>query len=266
MKSFFLRGLAAASMAFGGAASAAVLVASYGFGDSLAADQAGVASLLAIDPTAVAAFEDATVFGSSRRVYTWGGSGGSASTQGGFSLNTTGLLSYDNYSVEMVFRFSELAKFGGGWRRIVDTQNRTSDNGFYVSPDEVLEVYPVVNGTTKFTTGVFHTVVLTNFVVGGVREVKAYLDGVLELESDTDQLNLNGLSNPDHLLHFFVDNSSGPAQLEWAAGSIASLRLFDGIIIPTGVPEPASMTLVLLALGGLAAARHGQPRKPTPSN
>jgi hypothetical protein len=237
-----------------------VLVASYGFGDSLAADQAGVASLVAIDPTAAATFEDATVFGSSRRVYTWGGSGSAASTQGGFSLNTTGLVSYDNYSVEMVFRFAELAKFGGGWRRIVDTQNRTSDNGFYVAPEEVLEVYPVVMGSTKFTTGDFHTVVLTNFVVGGVREVKAYLDGVLELESDTDQLNLDGLSNPDHLLHFFVDNSSGPAQLEWAAGSIASLRLFDGIITPTGVPEPGSVTLVLLALAGLSAEQRRRAR------
>ncbi len=253
MKSFLLRSLVSASVVFSGAASAAVLVASYGFNDSLAADQSGVASLVAIDPMAANHFESAVVNGSSQRVYTWGGVGASPDTQGGFSLDTTGLLSYDNYSVEMVFRFNELAQFGGGWRRIIDTQNRQSDNGFYVAPELVLEVYPVVDGHTLFTTGDFHNVVLTNFVVNGVREVKAYLDGVLELQSDTDQLNLDNANNPGHLLNFFVDNFVVAPQ-EWAAGSIASLRVYDGIIIPTGVPEPASAALVLLALGGLAGS------------
>lgn len=253
MKSFLLRGLAVASVVFSGAASAAVLVASYGFNDSLAADQSGVASLVAIDPMAAAQFETAVVNGSSQRVYTWGGNGASPTTQGGFSLDATNLLSYDNYSVEMVFRFSELAQFGGGWRRIVDTQNRQSDNGFYVAPNNVLQVYPVVDGSTVFTTGDFHNVVLTNFVVNGVREVKAYLDGVLELQSDTDQLNLDNANNPGHLLNFFVDNFVVAPQ-EWAAGSIAALRVYDGIIIPNAVPEPASAALALLALGGLAAS------------
>lgn len=253
MKSCLLRVLAAAGLFVSGAASAAVLVASYGFNDSLAADQAGVASLVAIDPTGANQFETAVVNGNTQRVYTWGGVGSSPSTQGGFSLDTTGLLSYDNYSVEMVFRFNELAQFGGGWRRIIDTQNRVSDNGFYVAPGNVLEVYPVVDGSTVFTTGDFHTVVLTNFVVNGVREVKAYLDGVLELESNTDQLNLDNANNPGHLLNFFVDNYVDAPQ-EWAAGSIASLRVYDGIIVPSSVPEPASAALVLLALAGLAGA------------
>lgn len=247
-----LRGMVASLLVWGSAAHAAVLVASYGFNDSLAANQSGAPSLVAIDPQGVGAFETALVNGVSQRVYTWGGNGSSPTTQGGLSVDTTGLLSYDNYSVEMVFRFSELAQFGGGWRRIIDTQNRQSDNGFYVDPNNVLEVYPVVGGTTPFTTGDFHNVVLTNFVVNGIRQVRAYLDGVLELESDTDQLNLDNANNPGHLLHFFVDNLNGPAQQEWAAGSIASLKLFDGIIVPNRVPEPASAVLVLLALGGLA--------------
>jgi hypothetical protein len=257
MQPIFWRGLLAAGVLCSGVSQAAVLVGSYGFNDTLAADQSGVASLVAIDPAAANHFETATVNGSSQRVYHWGGSGADPSTQGGFSLDTTGLVSYDNYSVEMLFRFDTLPAFGTGWRRIVDTQNRQSDNGFYVAPDfenNVLQVFPVVNGHTTFTTGEFHNVVLTNFVVNGVREVKAYLDGVLELESDTDQLNLDNANNPGHLLNFFVDNLSGPAQLEWAAGSIAALRLYDGIIVPTRVPEPASAALVLLALGGLAAA------------
>lgn len=253
MRSTLMRGLLVAGLISCGVAQAAVLVASYGFADTLAADQVGAPALVPIDPAGSAIFETAQVNGSSQRVYTWGGSGASPERQGGFSLDATGLLSYDNYSVELLFRFNEMPQFGGGWRRIIDTQNRSSDNGFYVAPEQTLEVYPVVLGNTVFSTGEFHSVVLTNFVVNGVRAVKAYLDGVLELESDTDQLNLNGVDNPGHLLHFFVDNLQGPAQLEWAAGSIASLRLYDGIINPA--PEPAGAALALLALGGLAAVR-----------
>jgi hypothetical protein len=248
----FLRGLLAAGLLWGGAAQAAVLVASYDFADSLAANQAGVAALTAVDPGGVGHFETALVGSNSQRVYTWGGSGIDPSQQGGLQLDATGLVSYDNYSLQLVFRFSELAQFGGGWRRIVDTQNRASDNGFYVDPANVLQVYPTVDGHTTFTTGDFHDVVLTNFVVNGTRQVRAYLDGVLELESDTDQLNLDNTNNPGHLLSFFIDNNQGPAQQEWAAGSIASLRVFDGIIVPDRVPEPASPALVLLGLAGLA--------------
>ena len=65
----------------------------------------------------------------------------------------------------MTFEFTQAAAFGGGWRRIVDTQNRQSDNGFYVDPGNRLQVYPVVTGSTIFTTPGFHDVVLTNFVV-----------------------------------------------------------------------------------------------------
>ncbi len=167
-------------------------------------------------------------------------------------------MAYDNYSVELTFEFSELAAFGGGWRRIIDTQNRQSDNGFYVEPGNALQVYPVATGTTTFTTPGFHDVVLTNFVIGGVREVKAYLDGTLELTSDTDQLNLDNANNPGHLLHFFLDNIAGPAQQEFANGRIASLRIFDGIVVPTPVSEPAPITLMLfgvVALGQLARRR-----------
>jgi hypothetical protein len=163
---------------------------------------------------------------------------------------------YDNYSVELVFEFTEQAQFGGGWERIVDTQNRQSDNGFYVEPGDRLQVYPVVTGTTEFTRPGFHTVLLTNFVQGGVREVKAYLDGNLELTSDTDQLNLDNANNPDHLLYFFVDNLADAAQQEFADGRIASLRLFSGIVVPAQVPEPGTLALLVgIGATGLLALR-----------
>ncbi len=244
-------GIAAALAASALAAGAATVVATYNFDSTLAALESGAPSLVAIDPLGLNGFESAVVFGNTQQVYHWVGDGSDPLTQAGLKLDTTGLLTYNNYSIELVFEFLELPKFGGGWRRIVDTQNRQSDNGFYVSPDNVLQVYPVVDGTTEFTPG-FHSVVLSNYVVDGVREVKAYLDGALELTSDTDQLNLDNASNPDHLLNFFVDNF-GFAPNEYADGRIAYMRLYDGVVVP--VPEPGSFALVLpaLALVGWAA-------------
>lgn len=233
------------AIAFG--AGAATLVATYSFNDTLNPSFGAAPALVAINPNGNNRFETAIVNGTSQRVYRWDGSGSSPLLHAGFSLNATGLVQYDNYSVEMVFEFLEAPAFGNGWRRILDTQNRQSDNGFYVSPQNVLQVYNVVSGTTTFTTPGFHSVVLTNFVVNGVREVKAYLDGRLELVSSTDQLNLNNPNNPAHLLNLFVDNVAGPAQLEFADGRIASLSLYDGVFVP--VPELSSSVMLLAGLG-----------------
>ena len=259
-----LRFICAAAMFGLSGATAQTLVASYSFNDSLAANQAGKPSLVSVDPLGLNTFETAVVHGASQRVFRWNGDGATPANNAGLRLDATGLVSYDNYSIQMTFEFTQAAAFGGGWRRIVDTQNRQSDNGFYVEPGNRLQVYPVVTGSTIFTTPGFHDVVLTNFVVGGVREVKAYLDGNLELVSDTDQLNLDNPNNPGHLLHFFLDNLAGPAQQEFADGRIAALAIYDGVIIPSAIPEPETVALMLagLAAVGVAARRgSGQTRR-----
>jgi hypothetical protein len=249
-----LRFICAAAMFALSGASAQTLVASYSFNDSLAANQAGKPSLVSIDPLGLNSFETAVVHGASQRVFHWNGDGATPANNAGLRLDATGLVSYDNYSIQMTFEFLQPAAFGGGWRRIVDTQNRQSDNGFYVEPGNRLQVYPVVTGSTLFTTPGFHDVLLTNFVVGGVREVKAYLDGNLELVSDTDQLNLDNANNPGHLLHFFLDNLAGPAQQEFADGRIAALAIYDGVVIPSAVPEPETVALMLVGLAAVGAA------------
>ena len=245
-------------------AQAATLVASYSFNDTLAANQAGKPSLVSVDPLGLNSFETAVVNGASQRVFHWNGNGSTPTSNAGLRLDATGLVSYDNYSVEMTFEFTEASAFGGGWRRIIDTQNRQSDNGFYVEPGNRLQVYDVVTGSTIFTTPGFHNVILTNFVVGGVREVKAYLDGHLELVSDTDQLNLDNASNPGHLLHFFLDNVAGPAQQEFADGRIAALAIYDGVVIPSAIPEPETYALLLVGLAAVGAAARRRKRRNTP--
>jgi len=231
-------------------ANGASLVATYTFNDTLAAVEVSAPTLVSIDTLLQNGFETELVNGVSQRVFKWSGDGSSSTLNAGLSLDASGLVAYDNYSVELTFEFASLAAYGSGWRRIMDTQNRQSDNGFYVEPGNSLQVYPVVTGSTLFTTPGFHSVVLSNFLVGGVREVKAYLDGNLELVSNTDQLNLDNANNPGHLLHFFVDNLAGPAQREFANGRIASLRLYDGIVVPS-VPEPTSASLIALGLLGV---------------
>lgn len=227
---------------------AATPIVSYSFNDTLAANEAGKAALVSIDPLGLNQFETATVNGVSQRVFHWNGDGSAAANNAGLKLDATGLVQYNNYSVELTFEFLESAQFGSGWRRILDTQNRQYDNGFYVEPGNKLQVYPTVTGTTLFVTPGFHNVVLTNFVNGGTREVKGYLDGRLEFESNTDQLNLDNINNPGHLLHFFVDNIASSAQQEFADGRIASLKLYDGIIVPSPVPEPGTVALMLAGL------------------
>ncbi len=249
--------VALAALCSAGVASAATVVATYNFNDTLNANELGAPSLTSVDPLGLNAFENAVVNGNAQRVFHWQGLGDDPAKNGGLTLDATGLLLYDAYSIEMTFEFLTDAQFGDGWRRIVDTHNRQSDNGFYVDASNFLRVDLGATGSTVFTTPGFHTVILSSFSRNGRSEVEAYLDGTFEFRSNTDQLSLDNANNPDHLLHFFLDNLAGPAQQGYADGRIAFLRLYDGIII---VPEPETYLLMLLGLA-LTAGVMGHHRR-----
>lgn len=239
-------------------AAAATLVASYDFDNSLAANESGVPALEAIDPLGLNVFETAAVNGQSRTVYRWSGNGISSLDNAGFKLKTTGLLTYNDYSVALTFEFLSPALFGGGWRRIMDFENRQSDSGFYVSPVDniqAVQVPAIFDGTTEFTTPGFHNVLLTVSPDGARQRVKAYLDGNLELAVTTDFFSLDNANNPGNLLHFFVDNTSGGAQQEFANGRIASLKIFSGEVDPGTLPEPQSALLLLTGACALWGGR-----------
>lgn len=247
--------------AFSTPVSAATLVASYDFNDTLAAQQVAAPALASIDPFGLNGFESAAVNGQTRPVFAWYGSGQDPTRNAGFSLDATGLVAYDHYSVALTFEFTEGARFGGGWRRILDTQNRQSDSGFYVNPADRLEAVEIplqTPGNTRFATPGFHQVVLAVTPDGAHQRLEAYLDGQLELSASTDLFRLDNANNPGHLLHFFVDNTGGGAQQEYANGRIASLRLYDGTLVPSAIPEPATgatMALGAMLLAGWARCR-----------
>ncbi len=235
---------------------APVAVATYDFHDNtLSANEAGVASLGAINPLGSNTFLVDTVFGDTKNVYRFDGSSESGQ-QGGVSLNTTGLLSSKAYSVDMTFSFDH---DGPTWQRILDASNRSSDNGFYVEPGDKLQIYPIGDGPTSWTFGAYHRVSMTN---NGLGHVTAYLDGIFQFDLTTTVMDFDSyLGNPSDILTFFADNTGGPAQTEWVPGKVSLIRLYDteltsgevgGIGPGRSVPEPSS--LLLLALGLLSAA------------
>jgi len=243
---------------------AATLAASFSFQQTLQANEALAPALTAIDPLAQNTFESAVVNGQSQTVYHWVGNGQASGLQAGLTLNATGLVPYNDYSVAMKIEFLSQAAFGGGWRRLVDTEGRQSDNGFYVNPANKLEVVqgpPAAAGPTTFTTPGFHEVVLSvSPEANGSQLVKGYLDGQLEFAKVLNAYSLDNANNPGHLLTFFADNLAAGAQQEYADGRIASLKLYSGAFDPTtAVPEPASMALLAAGLGVLTLARQRKP-------
>jgi MYXO-CTERM domain-containing protein len=227
-------------------------VASYYFNNTLAAQEPGAPALTATDPLGQSGFVADTVYGQPRTVYAFTGDNAPAD-QAGLSLDTTGLLPASNYSAELVFEFFDR---DGAWRRVIDVQGRTSDDGFYVDPTNSLDIFPVTGSPQTFSTGEYHHIVLTN----DNGTATAYLDGVLQFTTSTNLMDINNVNN---LLNLFLDNNVGGFQDEWSNGRIALARFYDTILTadqvaalaanPFATPEPSTITLAAFAVAGLAA-------------
>src|SRR2546428_6623711 len=213
-------------------AGAATLVADYEFNGNFSSSVAGAPDLVALNPAPGAGF--------SGGVYSWTGTT-SPLNQGGLTFdNSGGLLPSTSYSIYLDFKFNEGV---GAWRRIVDVQNRTSDNGFYVDPTNNLAVYPVAGSSQNFSTGAFHQVLLT---VDGTT-VKAYLDNDPAINITTSVMAIN---NPANVINLFLDNVAGPAQTEWSSGSIDRALFYSGVVdgigtVTPAVPEPSTWAMMI---------------------
>ena len=242
--------LAALALA-AGAQAAPTPVASYGFDNTLASSVAGAPALTVTDPLGVSGFGTDTVFGATQQVWNFGGANSPDTSQGGLTLDTTGLLTSNSvYSLELVFKFNDR---DNAWRRIVDVSSRTTDAGFYVDPSNNLDVYPI-GGGAAFSNSTYHDV----FLVDNNGSVTFYLDGSAQATLTTDVMNIDASND----INLFLDNLVGGGQGEWSSGSIASMRLYNAALdavpapdpTPTpiaAVPEPGTYALMVAGLGVL---------------
>ena len=237
-------------------ADAATLVGSYGFDNSLTSSQPGGPTLSLIGAPGKSGFGTDTVFGQQRTVLNFGGST-VGSEQGGLVLDTLGLLTPNSYSVALTFKFNER---NGRWRRIMDVSGRQKDDGFYVDPGNNLAVFPTAGSNVNFMSGAYRNVVLT---VDGSK-VSGFIDGGSSFTASTNVMNLAG--GPGSLT-FFADNIVGGGGGEWSSGSIAALRVYDGVLgaaeiaelnkipfVAGAVPEPATWAMMIAGFGLVGGA------------
>ncbi|MES2467644.1 MAG: hypothetical protein V4675_10120 [Verrucomicrobiota bacterium] len=212
------------------AAGAVTLKAAYQFEDTLAACEPDAPPLMAIDPPNADGFTTTDVNGRTRRVYLWNGNRAAGETAG-LTLPAGGLLPAENYSVEMLFRFTEEA---GGVRRLVDASNRTNPSGLSLDAQNQLQVGTATAGTNMAAPLLFHHVVLT-VAPGG--NVTTYLDGIRQsVLTGVNDLNLTASG----LLHFFTANTSGAGSSDFADGEIALLRVYEGVLPANRVAAQAA--------------------------
>jgi len=234
-------------------AKAVSLVADYTFNNNLNSSVGGAPALVPTNPLGLNGFGTATVFGNIHPVYNYVGNATPVNQQAGLTLDTTGLISANSYSVQVVVSMQNI----NGWRRLVDVQNRQSDNGFYYDPSHHLDVFPVAGGGTMVAANTFEDVVLT---VAPNGTVKGYLNNDLEFTTVTPVMNIN---NPGNLMNFFLDNVVGGGQGEFSSGSVAEIKLYSGTLTDQEVanldvqplsPVPdvgSTLTLMSLAMGTL---------------
>jgi hypothetical protein len=217
--------------------------ATYRFNNTLVADEIGAAPLVAVNPLGLSQFETATVYGLARRVYHFDGS---PEQNAGLQLDTRPILTTNAYTIEMVV---QLLERNGTYRRLIDVENRQSDNGFYVGPANNLEVYPGTSGLANNVTGQFHYIALT--FDDGI--ATGYFDGDKDFMAASTTMDLFNPTNPNRLMNFFLDNNTGPATEEYSDGRVALVRMTDGVLTeydialraidPFAIPEPTGVAL-----------------------
>lgn len=190
---------------------------------------------------------------------------GSGDTQGfKFAFNqgpnlSNAFASPEVYSIEMYFALDTL----GGYRRLIDFKNGTTDEGLYYYDDDLLLYNTRQPADTDVEQGAFAHLVLTRSADAAFR---VYFNGELALDL-IDKNNLTTLTGPNRIVRFFDDDGGS----EGSPGVVDFIRTYD--VALTGadvqdlynggtpvrfegsgaVPEPGTWALMILGFGAVGA-------------
>jgi hypothetical protein len=142
----------------------------------------------------------------------------------GLTLTNADLFLSSTYSIVFLFRFNT----AGGWHRLIDFKNGTTDWGLYLFYDNLSFFNLAAGAGGSVQANSYMQVALTRSASG---EVTGYINGNPELAfSDPSG---DALLGADNVLNFFRDDLQYPN--EAAAGTIARLRLYYGALSPAQV-------------------------------
>lgn len=196
---------------------------------------------------------------------------GGATTSGSYLfLANQGLSLVDpafdpaNYTIQLQFSFASI----GGYQRILDFKDRTSDTGLYAYSD-YLNFYGAAS-SPSFTDFAAHqslNLIVTRDSVSNLFSV--YVNGALHL-SFTDTNGLAIFSSSNHVVRLFTDdlvvaNEAGAGSLDWlrlynAPLDSTSASALYALGSPTTVPEPSTLALGILGVGLLFLVKRRRAR------
>jgi uncharacterized protein (TIGR03437 family) len=193
----------------------AALVATYNFQNSFNASQGAAPALNVLNPTGNNSFVDDTVLGQPRKVLQL--SSARPNQNAGFSVNTLNLVNPLNYSVELLFTFTEGA---GSRRRLLDVLDRTTDRGLYINPAGQFEFAALASRSNfSLSNGSYvHMVLVVND-----NRATIYVNGNAENNLSTNSMNL---TTANRAISFFLDNLQDSSREDFASARVALLRLY----------------------------------------
>lgn len=176
---------------------------SYNFNSSL--NESGGLGPILVANGGSGAFVNDVVCGNTKRVYQFAAGQGLDYNVGATFTNT--------YSLEMVFKFSNVASYG----RVLDYKNLTLDDGLYVVGGN-LNFYPVTSGTgAPITANTYVHVVVTRNAAG---TMNIYVNGCPHFTFN--DASSRGITNAINKIVFFKDNGG-----ENSAGSVSEIHVFN---------------------------------------
>jgi hypothetical protein len=202
--------------------------------DGNATDQAGGSSLTPVPACPGNPCNDSTSFGSDGDggYWAWTSSGLNG---GGFRLSTNAEIG-TTYTLALKFAFTDT---GPSWRKIIDYENQTSDNGFYFF-DGLLEFYPFteVRSPSAYPADTVLDLIAVRQSTGGVSGIFTVYavggDGQLTEVFSVDDPSGESLPTSNGaggtLLGFFFDDNAVSGE-STSGGRVYDLRIWSGVAL-----------------------------------